>query len=87
MIALCSDCVSGMTEPKQNHQTHEAVVTLNNLLNANTDSLLRVCLCGKTCDNHAKLEDILKAGYGGVLHIENENGEFVKITIDMLKSI
>lgn len=41
---------------------------------------LNVCLCDKTCDNHANLKALLDAGYKLLLHVKDENGNIVPLT-------
>ena len=41
------------------------------------EGYLKVCFCDETCDGHAKLKQLLDAGYKMQIFIKNKNGDIV----------
>ena len=46
---------------------------------------LMVCLCEKTCNHHASLQNLLDSGYGVLLHIHDKDGNIIPLTSEDLK--
>lgn len=43
------------------------------------EGYLCVCLCDKTCDHHASLEDLLSKGYNMLIHVKDKDGNIVPL--------
>jgi len=59
----------------------------SNIVKVDECGYLMVCLCGKTCFSHITLDRLAKL-YPGInlqLHVNNENGDIVPVTVEMLK--
>lgn len=47
-----------------------------------TNGFLHVCLCEKTCENHASLKELLDKNQRVLLHVYDNNGKIIPLEIE-----
>ena len=63
---------------------HIKIPDNSNIVQVDRSGHLMVCLCDNTEDRHAKLQEMLEAGWTVQLFVEDETGEILPLTLGML---